>query len=221
MTDSSTDLSWPSVVPDLVPARMLNELAYCPRLFHLEWVGAMFADSDDTVEGRWAHRTTDRPGGRVPLPVDDGALRVARSVKLSSVQLGVVAVVDLLEADGEFVVPVEVKKGRAPDNEHRAWEPERVQLAVQALLLREHGYAVERGVLSFLETRERVDVPIDDELVGRTRELLGQVRVAAAQPVAPPPLVDSPKCPRCSLVGICLPDETNTLAERANRRRVG
>ena len=26
----------------------------------------------------------------------------------------------------------------------------------------------------------------------------------------PPPLIDSPKCPRCSLVGICLPDETNT-----------
>jgi CRISPR-associated protein Cas1 len=24
----------------------------------------------------------------------------------------------------------------------------------------------------------------------------------------PPPLVDSPKCPGCSLVGICLPDET-------------
>ena len=27
----------------------------------------------------------------------------------------------------------------------------------------------------------------------------------------PPPLVDSPKCPRCSLVGICLPDETTAL----------
>lgn len=26
------------VVPDLLPARMLNEYAYCPRLFHLEWV---------------------------------------------------------------------------------------------------------------------------------------------------------------------------------------
>jgi CRISP-associated protein Cas1 len=25
------------------------------------------------------------------------------------------------------------------------------------------------------------------------------------------PLVDSPKCPRCSLVGICLPDETLAL----------
>lgn len=28
----------------------------------------------------------------------------------------------------------------------------------------------------------------------------------------PPPLQDSPKCPRCSLVGICLPDEVNHLA---------
>jgi CRISPR-associated protein Cas1 len=27
----------------------------------------------------------------------------------------------------------------------------------------------------------------------------------------PPPLVDSPKCPRCSLVGICLPDEVGWL----------
>jgi CRISPR-associated protein Cas1 len=29
----------------------------------------------------------------------------------------------------------------------------------------------------------------------------------------PPPLVDSPKCPRCSLVTICLPDETRAAAE--------
>jgi CRISPR-associated protein Cas1 len=35
--------------------------------------------------------------------------------------------------------------------------------------------------------------------------------------VAPPPLVDSPKCPRCSLVGICLPDEVNALADRTAR----
>src|SRR5581483_3922497 len=33
----------------------------------------------------------------------------------------------------------------------------------------------------------------------------------------PEPLVDSPKCPRCSLVGICLPDETNALRARAVR----
>jgi len=42
-------------------------------------------------------------------------------------------------------------------------------------------------------------------------ELLAGLRESAARDVPPPPLVDSPKCPRCSLVGICLPDETNLL----------
>ncbi len=114
-------------------------------------------------------------------------------------------------------MPVEVKKGSPPDNPDRSWEPERIQLCVQAVLLREHGYTVDRGVLSFIETRDRVDVVIDDALARRTAEVLAGVRAAALRPTAPPPLVDSPKCPRCSLVGICLPDETNTLADRAAR----
>ena len=38
-------------IPDLVPARMLNEYAYCPRLAYLEWVQGEFADSVDTIEG--------------------------------------------------------------------------------------------------------------------------------------------------------------------------
>src|SRR5205823_2527683 len=33
----------------------------------------------------------------------------------------------------------------------------------------------------------------------------------AASDQLPPPLIDSPKCPGCSLVGICLPDETWNL----------
>ncbi|WP_237712096.1 CRISPR-associated endonuclease Cas1, partial [Mycobacterium xenopi] len=47
--------------------------------------------------------------------------------------------------------------------------------------------------------------------------LLG--RHPAGRDIPPPPLVDSPKCPRCSLVGICLPDEINTLADRTQRPR--
>lgn len=60
-------------------------------------------------------------------------------------------------------------------------------------------------------SRQRVDVAIDDVLRARTRELLAGLRAAAARAEPPPPLVDSPKCPRCSLVGICLPDEVNLL----------
>lgn len=194
---------------------MVNEFSYCRRLFFLEWVHAQFADNVDTVEGRWHHRALDEQAGAVPLP-DEGEVRIARSVMLSSTRLGLVAKVDLLEgAPDGTVVPVDTKRGAPPDVPERAWEPERVQVCVQALLLREHGYRCERGVLWFAETRQRVPVEFDDALVARTMELLADLRLVAASSEPPPPLVDSPKCPRCSLVGICLPDETNTLAERS------
>lgn len=51
---------------ELLPARMLNEFVYCPRLFFLEWVQGRFEDSDDTVVGRAAHRTVDQERGRPP-----------------------------------------------------------------------------------------------------------------------------------------------------------
>ena len=53
----------PGGEPPLVPARMVNEYAYCLRLAYLEWVQGEWADSSDTVEGRHAHRRVDR-GGR-------------------------------------------------------------------------------------------------------------------------------------------------------------
>lgn len=210
MTDTELD----DDLPGLVPARMINEFTYCPRLFFLEWVQARWADNDDTAEGRFVHRKVDRAAGAAPLP-DDGDLTTARSVMLSSAELGIVARVDVLEGSaGAGVRPVDTKRGRPPDNPTRSWEPERVQLCAQGLLLREHGYRCDEGVLYFAESRERVVVPFDDALVERTRSLLTELRTAATSDAAPPPLVESPKCPRCSLVGICLPDETNALAGR-------
>ena len=201
-------------VPELLPARMVNAFTYCPRLFYLEWVNVQFADNADTVEGRWVHRAVDETAGRVPLP-GEGEVAVARSVKLSSVGLGLVARIDLLrgEPDGS-VVPVETKKGSSPDLPRRAWDTDLVQLGVQALLLREHGYRCDRAVLWFAETRERVDVVVDDELISMTLDQLSGMREVAGSSVPPPPLVDSRKCPRCSLGGICLPDEVNTLSDR-------
>jgi CRISPR-associated protein Cas1 len=202
-------------VPDLVPARMVNEFTYCRRLFFLEWVHRQFADNIDTVEGRWHHRAVDEPAGAVPLP-DEGDVRIARSVTLSSPRLGLVATIDLLEgASDGAVVPVDTKRGSPPDLPERAWEPERVQVCVQALILRDNGYRCERGMLWFAETRQRVAVELDDALIARTLALVGELREVASSSVPPPPLVDSPKCPRCSLVGICLPDEVNLLADRS------
>lgn len=208
-------------VPELVPARMVNEFAYCRRLFFLEWVDRRFTDNTDTVDGRYQHRRVDQAGGRVPEPDDDTGLveglTVARQVELSSPELGLIGRVDLLESPEGMAVPVDYKRGSAPATGNRAWEPERVQLCVIALLLRANGYRCDEGVLYFVEAKLRVPVVFDDGLVARTEALLDELRAVAAQDLAPPPLVDSPKCPRCSLVGICLPDETNHLLDLTPR----
>jgi len=198
--------------PELVPARMLNEHAYCPRLAYLEWVQGEFADSADTVDGRFQHRNTSAETGALPDPEDLGDAKVhARSVLLSAPVVGLTARMDLLEADGQRVTPVDYKRGHAPDVPDGAWEPERVQLCVQALVLEENGYQVEQGILYFVGSKTRVEIAIDETLRARTLELLAELRANTTRPEPPPPLVDSPKCPRCSLVGICLPDEVNLL----------
>lgn len=80
---------------------------------------------------------------------------------------------------------------------------------MQGLILEEHGYECAEGVLYFVESRERVRVVFDAELRALTRNAIDGLRLVAAGGRIPPPLEDSPKCPRCSLVGICLPDEVN------------
>lgn len=199
--------------PPLVPARMVNEYVYCPRLAYLEWVQGEWVESSDTVEGRHAHRRVNRDGGKLPPAADvgEGARLHARSVTLSSERLGLIARMDLIESDGGKVTPVDYKRGKRPHVERGAHDPERVQLCAQGLLLREHGYACDEGVLYFVGSRERVRVVFDAELVAATRQAVEGLRGVAAEGVIPPPLEDSPKCPRCSLVEVCLPDEVHHL----------
>ncbi len=193
-----------SSVPQLIPVRMLNEFAYCPRLAYLEWSQGEWADSADTLDGRHVHRRVDAD--------ETGRPRLhERSVTLSSDLLGIIAVIDIVESDGNGARPVDYKRGHKPPVAEGAWEPERVQLCAQGLLLREHGYRSNEGVLYFAASRERVRIRFTEELAARTLALSGEMRRVLSEGVMPLPLEDSPKCPRCSLVTICLPDETNCL----------
>ena len=196
----------------LIPARILNEYVYCPRLAYLEWVQKEWESSSDTVEGRHVHRRVDRQSGSLPDPEEDfDDLKIARSVELSSAKLDLVAKIDLVESEDGEVRPVDYKRGKRPHVPRQAYDPERVQLCAQGLLLEEHGYTCHEGFLYFAGSRERVRIKFDEELRSLTLESLKGLRSVVDEGEIPPPLDDSPKCPRCSLVGICLPDETNLL----------
>ena len=226
---------------DLLPVRMLNEYAYCPRLFHLMHVEGRWEDNAFTVEGRNVHRRADRldhvlPDAETPEDIGesdadaspdsaetpgDAPPVVTRSVVLGSDLVGLTGKLDLVSTADDVAVPVETKRGRVPDNEQRCYEPERVQLMAQGLLLREHGYRCDHGVLYFAGSRTRVDVPFSMDLQARTRELIARARHAATATALPPPLDDSPKCIGCSLNGICLPDETLALAHLGSGHEPG
>ena len=208
-------LPFPDLAADmpLLPARMVNEYEYCPRLAYLEWVQGEWADSSDTIQGKYQHRRVDKPGGSIPSPEEAEADVEfhARSITLSSNQLGIIAKLDLVEGEGNVVTPVDYKKGKRPHVAQGAYSPERVQLCLQGLLLAEHGYECVEGILYYAESRERVRVTFDEELKTKTLAAVSGLRLIAAGRQIPSPLEDSPKCPRCSLVGICLPDEVNFL----------
>lgn len=195
-------------LPELIPARMLNEFAYCPRLCYIEWVQGEFLDSADTVDGRFQHRRVDAGSGKASPELETFH---ARSVYLSGA--GITCRIDLLEGDGGHVTPVDYKRGEAPDIPEGAYEPERVQLCAQGLVLRENGFVCDEGIAYFVKSKKRVVIPFDDALVSRTRNLISALRIAADQGEMPPPLQHSPKCNRCSLAGICLPDEVTLLKE--------
>ena len=216
-----------------LPARMINELVYCPRLFYLMYVEGQFERNADTIEGEGVHRRVDEktdslpspntvdaqrepagqdPNGSTQAPAQDEPKIHARSVTLASDRLGVVAKLDLVEAQGQRATPVDYKRGRPRQNEDGSlgvWEPERVQLCLQALVLRENGFQCDAGIIYYHGTRQRVVVPIDPPLLARAQAAVLEARQVAELPRPPDPLMTSPKCPRCSLSAICLPDETN------------
>lgn len=201
---------------DLIPARMLNEYVYCPRLFYLEWVDARWADSDDTAEGSDRHRQLDRRESGLPAPEDVELMSRRTTVRLSSDRLGVLAVIDWVEADDDGVVPVDLKKGVPPDQ--GVWPADRAQVLAQAALLIDAGCRVKSAIVYYAATHQRRTISVTAESLTEINDLLASAREVAEKPLPPLPLVDSPKCPRCSLVGLCLPDETNALLRRTDAR---
>ena len=203
----------------LVPARMVNEFVYCPRLAYLMWTQAEWSETGDTVEGRRVHTRVDKPNAPLPPPevleADDAATAdkiVSRSLTLSSSTLGVIAKLDVAEAEDGAVTPIDYKRGKRPHVEQGAYEPERIQVCLQGLLLEEHGYRVEEGAIYYAGSRERVRVVFDDALRSAARAAVSDLRLTVSQGRIPPPLKDSPKCPRCALVTVCLPDEIRALS---------
>lgn len=210
--------------PDYLPARMVNEFVYCPRLFFYEWVDGLFRESVDTIEGKVQHKRADAGPRETPPAHDAAAMETihSRSITLSSDRLKVIAKLDLLEGEGGVFTPVDYKHGKPRESDGgvlELWPADRAQLAIQGLVLRENGYRSEEGIVFYQSTRQRVRVAFDDALMAETEAAIAEAWRIGLGGEIPAPLEDSPKCPGCSMVGICLPDETRLLTIEEARTR--
>jgi len=245
---------------DPLPARLLNEFVYCPRLFYYEHVEGVFVENADTARGAAIHRKVDSGSGAMAAPAsepggdaeakvhtggsgparrgkgrpadgdggpEEGATIHSRSVTLGSERLGAIAKLDLVEvqtapanedapdvASALEVCPVDYKAGspREGDGGAELWDTDRMQLGLQVLILQDNGYRCDRGIIYYRGTKQRVPLEMTAELEAWIIEQIAGAR-ATARGAIPPPLAVSPKCGRCSLNCVCLPDETRLLKE--------
>jgi len=187
----------PAVEDALIPLSALQHHLFCPRQCALIHVEPLWAEDVATAEGRLLHervdagRTETRPG-----------VRIARSVAIRSVALGVSGIADVVEFRGNPPRPFPVEYKRGKPKAHRADE---VQLCAQAMCLEEmFGWPVEEGALCYGETRRRTAIAVDADLRGLTVRTAADARANLEEGVTPPP-VATPACRRCSLSGLCLP----------------
>jgi CRISP-associated protein Cas1 len=143
----------------------------------------------------------------------------SRSVELASDRLGVICKMDLVEVRADLfsnvqVCPVEYKAGAPRENDDgiELWDTDKIQLTLQCLILRDNGYDCKEGILYYRSTKQRVRLEITPEIENWAIEVIAKAR-ECAEGERPAPLVASPKCVRCSLAPICLPDETNFLRQ--------
>lgn len=216
--------------------RNIAEYAYCPRLFYYMQVEGIFLPSHDTVAGEAVHATVDAPSRLASNQEDPPP--VLRSLVLDSERLRLTGKIDLVELTGQQATPIEYRKGRprrvslasAQDIDEEAeqqtiehiepWPTDIVQVALLALLLEEHGYTVTHAELYYHAERRRLRVAIAEHERQFALQVLQAAQEASKGP-RPPPLINDPRCERCSLRPLCLPDELHatTLPEHERRPR--
>jgi CRISPR-associated protein Cas1 len=203
----------PLAPPDLIPVRALNQVSYCRRLYYLEYVEGLMPINEFVADGIFQHRRVNDPELE-QRQRKEGEVLHTRSVSLSSERLGLTGKLDLIEEKDGSVYPVEYKRSAGPnptEGQPPFWENDAIQLCAQGMLLEEeYGRPIARGVLYYMGSKRRVDVPLDDGLRAKTLAALQLIGELSTRETPPEPLPAElrHRCYGCSLVTICQPEET-------------
>jgi len=209
---------------DLLPLSALQHLLFCPRRAALVHIEGVWDESRATAEGSILHERVHSSGSE-----SRGDVRIARSLRLHSLRLGLVGQADVVEfhrlpdagpaqeASGSLPAgvaltgvkglwkpfPIEYKVGRL--RHERAYE---VQLCAQALCLEEMlNVQVPQGALYYGKTARRLQIAFDERLRKDTEEAARRLHDLIGSGKTPTARYEK-KCGECSLLNVCMPKVT-------------
>src|SRR6266567_1141542 len=198
---------------EMIPISSLNALEYCPRKFYYQFVQGEMLVNEYVLEGTLEHQRVHQEGTHTAA---DGEMQITR-LYLYSEALRLTGFADVIEERVSVPVPVEYKHGQQGQ-----WLNDHIQLCAQALCLEERRPSkplIAYGYIYYVGSRRRVQVRFTQELRARTRAAIAQALQVAALKTPPPPLSGPlmARCPNCSLLPLCLPDEVRLLRAKKGK----
>mgnify|MGYP001347624767 CR=1 FL=1 len=198
---------------ETIPISSLNALEYCPRCFYYQVVQGETLVNEFVLEGQIAHQRVHQEGTRVTA---EGVIETTR-LYLYSETLHLSGFADVIEERAGVVIPVEYKHGQQGN-----WLNEHIQLCAQALCLEERQPgkpAIASGYIYYIASRRRVQVPFTPQLRARTKAAIARAFRVAALETPPLPLTGklAARCPPCSLLPLCLPEEVRMLRAKKEK----
>ncbi len=192
---------------EMIPISALNALEYCPRKFYYQFVQGETLINEFVLEGTLAHQWVDQPGTHTTA---EGVMQIRR-LYLYSEALHLSGFADIVEEHAGVLVPVEYKHGQ-----QGPWLNDQIQLCAQALCLEERQPGqppIAYGYIFYLGSQRRVQVRFTQQLRAKTRAAIARALQVAAMETPPPPLSGTmaARCPNCSLLPLCLPEEVRLL----------
>jgi CRISPR-associated protein Cas1 len=185
------------MVTEPIPISLVAHTVFCPRRAWLEACGET-VDSLAIEQGLADHKRVDQRA--------DERSSQRRSVDVHDDELGIIGRCDVIDISDEGVELVEFKS--APlRRTAQVTDAQRIQLALQRRCLESHGQVVLGQSVYFTTLRKRVPVELTDTDQANALGYVAQTRSIIDAKIAPPPLVNDPRCRGCSHVGVCLPDE--------------
>ena len=194
---------------ETIPISSLNALEYCPRSFYYQVVQGETQVNEFVLAGQLAHQRVHQTGTRSI----EGEIETT-NLYLYSETLHLTGFADVVEERAGMFLPVEYKHGHKGN-----WINEHIQLCAQAMCLEERQPGkpqIAFGYIYFVASRRRVQVPFTPQLRARTKAAIALALQVAVRETPPPPLTGelANRCPPCSLLPLCLPEEVRMLQSR-------